>query len=962
MQMSHLKASTALGILGALTLPTLASAQVSSPAAATDQEIVRLSPFVVDASADRGYLATHTLSGSRVNTPLYTTPSVTSVFTRQFLDDLAANDLVDVYAFAPNTVALEQPGQSPNFRGNIFSDNAVNIRGLTAETARNFFVWSVNGDSYNLERIDISRGPNNILFGLGGQGGVVNSTTKRANFGADRTQIQVRVGMWDLYRGHLDVNRKLGENVAVRVNLLYHDQGDWVNHAFYDRRGAHVAAAWRIFSSPTASTMLRFDYEQLQIDRVIGYRFPFQDRVSAWNGVGIPASGSLAGVTGTASSWNPPRRIFAQGIGHFFSSAGLRQSDGPTGTSFLNESIVPREFNLFGPQNRNDSDVTNHTVVLEQQLFNNLDIELATNRQVDRHQFNQIEGFNLRRDPHLFLPNGQPNPYFADYFGEFWYQTRDEHLRVDEHRLTASYTWNAGGFGHHQFAGMASRRERKDVRTAFSFDDATLNQPIHIRRYVRDGDGRDNTAFDPAAFSAAAAAAGLNIGYRQGTLTHIENRQDTAQLVHVGQFFNQRLTTVFGARNDRLYNQSILNGTRDVSVNDNGIIRRREWINPVKSGWIFRDKGTTYTKGLTLGWSADSPVRLYYNESESFINQTGNLYVDLVERDQNFPPRRGVGKDYGVRFRTPGHLITGSLGFFETDDQGAIHFLHGFIPQATNYVASLLGLSGWGSFGDTIDLSSRGAEFELTANPSRNWRVHLNYSRTELETSNHGPTAQSLILGQQVPEWTQWVSGWRAGPNEVLPSGVTNNTAPVVNVPGLGRPLTFQEAHGGAINAFYQRGDRGSAPIVTGAAGLADWISRANYAADIWFQDGLPPRRHVRDMVNLRTHYTFDTSSRLNGWSVGGGARVRGKPIVDRYFDQQGDVILVKGDWRLTTDLSVGYTRRFGDYPVRTQLNVQNVFNSGNIETLNVPGNADERGHLMFHDPRNFRLTVEVLF
>ena len=32
-------------------------------------------------------------------------------------------------------------------------------------TARNYFVWSVNGDSYNLERLDFSRGPNNILFG-----------------------------------------------------------------------------------------------------------------------------------------------------------------------------------------------------------------------------------------------------------------------------------------------------------------------------------------------------------------------------------------------------------------------------------------------------------------------------------------------------------------------------------------------------------------------------------------------------------------------------------------------------------------------------------------------------------------------------------------------------------------------------------------------------------------------------
>jgi iron complex outermembrane recepter protein len=955
-------------LCGVLVLPVAARAQSTSgpPGASsnlpTSGEVIQLSPFIVDTSADRGYMATNTLSGSRVNTPLYTTPSVTSVFTREFLDDIAANDLVDAYAFAVNTVALEQPGQSNNFRGNIFSDHAVNIRGLSAATARNFFVWSVNGDSYNLDRIDFSRGPNNILFGLGGQGGVVNSTTKRAVIGVNRNDFQARVGQWDLYRGHLDVNKTIGNKFALRLNLLYHDQGDWVNHAFYDRRAAHLAGTWRIFETQSAGTTLRLDYERLGIDRVIGYRFPFQDRASSWSGAGIPASGSLTGVTGTISSWNPPRRIFIQGSGGFISSAGLRQSDGPTGTSFLDDSTVPREFNLFGPQNRNDSDVTNHTAVIEQRLFNDLHIELATNRQADDTAFNQIDGFYLRRDPHLVLPNGSANPYFGDYFAEFWYQDRKERLRVDEHRLTTSYLFDAARFGKHQLAALLSRREQRNRVTNFSFDDATLNQPVLVRRYVRDGDSAAATTFNPAAISAAAAAAGHRVGYRQGTLTHSENRQDTAQIVHVGEFFDGRLTTVFGIRRDRLSNRSILNGTRDVDVNENGIIRRREWNNPVKSGWNFQDRETTHTKGLTLGWSAESPIRIYYNESDSFVNQTGNLYVDLIERNPNFPPRRGVGKDYGIRFRTPDHRIAGSLGFFETEDQSAIHFLHGFFPQATLFVANLFGMSGWGSFGDTIDLSSRGAEFELTANPTRNWRLHFNYARTNLETSNHGPRAKSIILGQQVPEWSRWVGGWRAGPNETLPSGVVNNTAAAVNVPGLSRPLTFQEAHGGAIDPHYNRGDRGAAPTVTGAAGLADWISRVNYSSDIWFQDGMPPRRHVRDMINLRTHYTFDNASRLNGWSVGGGARVRGKPIVDRHFDSQGNIVLVKGDWRMTTDLSIGYARRIAGYPVRTQVNVQNLFNSGNIETINVRGNADERGHLRFHDPRNFRLTVDLQF
>ncbi len=143
---------TLLAVLSGWLTATLLSAQPSpsAPAAGATDSAVQLSPFQVNAAKDEGYIATNTLSGSRVNTPLYTTPSVTSVFTRDFLNDIAANDLVEAYRYALNTVGQEQPGQSPNFRANIFSDNSVEVRGLSAATARNYFVWTVNGDGYNL--------------------------------------------------------------------------------------------------------------------------------------------------------------------------------------------------------------------------------------------------------------------------------------------------------------------------------------------------------------------------------------------------------------------------------------------------------------------------------------------------------------------------------------------------------------------------------------------------------------------------------------------------------------------------------------------------------------------------------------------------------------------------------------------------------------------------------------------
>lgn len=948
----------------AAALANVLAAQ-TAPAASNEREgaqaAIVLSPFEVNASQDQGYIATNTLSGSRVNTPLYSTPSVTSVFTRDFLDDIAANDLVEAYAYGLNVDAEEQPEQSSNFRGNIFSDNAVKIRGLTAATARNYFVWSVNGDAYSLERIDFSRGPNNILFGLGGQGGVVNSTTKRALLGRDITRAQLRVGNWDLYRGHLDFNRSFKNKVAVRVNLLHQNEGGWKNHASYDREGMHLAGTWRIFNTPSASLHLRADYEMLHIDRVLGFRFPLKDAFSTWNGAGIPASGSLTGVEGTGLM-PANRRVLLQGTNEFFLSTGVRRTAGPSGTSLTDESIVPREANYNGPDQRNDSDVENVTVLLEQKLFRDLFIELAFNRQSEIAQRNQVDGFDVYRDPRQTV-NGTANPYYGDYFSEYTYALAADSTEVDEQRITASYERDFGKYGRHQIAALASRRENRDDSIGFNFDDIGTNGQLLFRRYVSDGDGTNNTGFDPARLAADAARANLNLGYRQGTLSHNESRQDTLQAVHVGNFFSGRLSTVFGIRKDELSNRNVLNGTTDVVTDEPLFKRRRQWNNYQLSPWTFLAEDITRTKGFTLGWSAESPVRVYYNESESFVNQGGALLVGLLERNRDFPPRVGEGKDMGLRFRLFNQRVQGSVGYFETNDLGARHFIHGAFNSLTRFVSTdVLRTPGHVNWQDTVDLASSGYEFELTANPTRNWRLHFNYSRTDLETSNQAPNAKRIVLGQLVPEWTRWVGGWRQGSGETLPAGVSDNTAAAVTVSELGRPLTFLEAHGGGINPTYSVGDRSAQAPVTGAMGLADWISRVNWAAEIWFQDGLPPRRHRRDNFSFVANYTFDRDSRFKGWTVGASARWRGKPIIDRYFDPASNVVLVWGDARVDTDLNFGYSHRFARFTLKTQLNVKNVFDSDTTEVINVAGNADERGHLQWHDPQSLRLTVDFMY
>src|SRR5687768_11541582 len=191
-----------LASLVCLILPAVLSAQVT-PAVRppTSEEAVTLSPFEVRTDKDTGYTATSTLAGSRLNTALRDTPASISVFTKEFLDDIGAINVVEALEYA-----LNGSREFTDMTGNVVTTNDVvfQFRGFTgASLGRNYFAWSLSSDSYNIERLDFSRGPNSILFGIGGPGGILNTTTKRARIGSSINEVRLRVGSWDDYRGSI---------------------------------------------------------------------------------------------------------------------------------------------------------------------------------------------------------------------------------------------------------------------------------------------------------------------------------------------------------------------------------------------------------------------------------------------------------------------------------------------------------------------------------------------------------------------------------------------------------------------------------------------------------------------------------------------------------------------------------------------------------------------------------------
>lgn len=82
-----------------------------------DEEIYELSPFEVDSRGDSGYMATHTLAGTRLNTSLKDVASSVSVFTEQFIEDLGAESIEELSNYTTNMyVYYDEDGMNRRHR------------------------------------------------------------------------------------------------------------------------------------------------------------------------------------------------------------------------------------------------------------------------------------------------------------------------------------------------------------------------------------------------------------------------------------------------------------------------------------------------------------------------------------------------------------------------------------------------------------------------------------------------------------------------------------------------------------------------------------------------------------------------------------------------------------------------------------------------------------------------------
>jgi len=303
----------ALCVLALSGTSVRAQAQADAPAQ-NDDETVVLSPFVVSSGSDKGYVATSSMAGTRLNTSLKDIPASISVVTKDMMNDLGVNNSGQLLTY---TLGTEVSGSSGNFSGaatapGSLQQDSVNrsflpasrIRGLAnADNTRDFFLTDIPWDGFNTDRVEVNRGPNAMLFGTGSPAGIINQTTAQAQLGKNSTTVNLEYGQFGSTRSEVDNNTVLiPGKLAFRTALKYSDDRYREEEAFVRDRRGFIAGTYR----PFELTTIRANYEEGRQSSVRPeWRPPFDNGVVSWFEVGKPAVNPLTNqvtLTGTPTA------------------------------------------------------------------------------------------------------------------------------------------------------------------------------------------------------------------------------------------------------------------------------------------------------------------------------------------------------------------------------------------------------------------------------------------------------------------------------------------------------------------------------------------------------------------------------------------------------------------------------------------------------------------------------------
>ncbi len=226
--------------------------------------------------ADANIYNPNRLQSPKYTEPLRDVPQTITVIPKSVIQDRGAFSLRDVLRNTPGISMQVGEGSTGGPGGDLLS-----IRGMSAATdwfmdgVRDYGLYS--RDPFNVEGVEVTKGPTSAYAGRGVSGGAINTVSKMAHLGRDNLST-FSYGTSNLYRGTVDVNEQLGEHSALRLNGLYHSSDtpgrDEVNQ---ERWGIAGSLAFGLGTD----TRLTLNYQHINENNLPDWGLPFVNGAAA---------------------------------------------------------------------------------------------------------------------------------------------------------------------------------------------------------------------------------------------------------------------------------------------------------------------------------------------------------------------------------------------------------------------------------------------------------------------------------------------------------------------------------------------------------------------------------------------------------------------------------------------------------------------------------------------------------
>lgn len=195
------------------------------------KEVEVTAPAVSDTEPVKGYSAKKSVAATRTDTALIDTPQSITVVTQELLEDQSVQSMSDAVRYVPGVTASQGEGNR----------DALNFRGAGVSTG-DFYLDGVRDDIqtyrdfYNVDRIEVLRGPNGMIFGRGASGGAINRVSKEAGWSPVR-ELTLSYGSYDHKRASIDIGDAINEVAAFRLNAVVEDSESYRDGVEVQRHG-----------------------------------------------------------------------------------------------------------------------------------------------------------------------------------------------------------------------------------------------------------------------------------------------------------------------------------------------------------------------------------------------------------------------------------------------------------------------------------------------------------------------------------------------------------------------------------------------------------------------------------------------------------------------------------------------------------------------------------------------------